>query len=40
MRGEVLALEMEVKNNSRNLLGYAEAKCADYGWCVVYLMIT
>ena len=40
MRGEVLALEMEVKNSTNNLLGYAEAKCADYGWCIVYLMIT
>jgi hypothetical protein len=40
MRGDVLALEMIVKNSTENLLGYAEAKCADYGWCVVYLMIT
>jgi hypothetical protein len=40
MRGEVLALEMIVKNSSETLLGYAEAKCADYGWCIVYLMIT
>lgn len=40
MRGEVLALEMMVKNSTNNLLGYAEAKCADYGWCIVYLMIT
>jgi hypothetical protein len=40
MRGEVLALEMVVKNSTENLLGYAEAKCADYGWCIVYLMIT
>jgi hypothetical protein len=40
MRGDVLALEMVVKNSSNNLLGYAEAKCADYGWCVIYLMIT
>lgn len=39
MRGDVLAVELIVKNNTRNLLGYAEAKCADYGWCVVYLMI-
>jgi hypothetical protein len=40
MRGEVLALEMIVKNSSNNSLGYAEAKCSDYGWCVMYLMIT
>ena len=40
MRGEVLAVELVVKNSTNNLLGYAEAKCADYGWCVMYLMIT
>ena len=40
MRGEVLAVELIVKNSTNNLLGYAEAKCADYGWCVMYLMIT
>lgn len=40
MRGEVLAVELVVKNSSNNLLGYAEAKCADYGWCVMYLMVT
>jgi len=40
MRGDVLAVELIVKNSSNNLLGYAEAKCADYGWCVMYLMIT
>ncbi len=40
MRGEVLAVELAVKNSTNNLLGYAEAKCADYGWCVMYLMIT
>jgi len=40
MRGEVLALELVVKNSTEKRLGYAEAKCADYGWCVMYLMIT
>lgn len=40
MRGEVLAVDLVVKNSTNNLLGYAEAKCADYGWCVMYLMIT
>ena len=40
MRGDVLAVELVVKNNTRRLVGYAEAKCADYGWCVMYLMIT
>jgi hypothetical protein len=40
MRGDVLAVELIVKNSTNNSLGYAEAKCADYGWCVMYLMIT
>ena len=32
-------MELIVKNNTKNLLGYAEAKCADYGWCIEYLLI-
>ncbi len=40
MRGDVLAIELVVKNSTNNLLGYAEAKCADFGWCVMYLAIT
>lgn len=40
MRGDVLAVELIVKNSTNSRLGYAEAKCADYGWCVMYLMIT
>ena len=39
MRGDVLAVELIVKNNTKNLLGYAEAKCADYGYCIEYLLI-
>jgi hypothetical protein len=40
MRGEVLAVELIVKNSTNVRRGYAEAKCANYGWCVMYLMIT
>ena len=39
MRGDVLAANLVVENSTNELLGYAEAKCADYGWCVMYLAI-
>jgi len=38
-RGDAIAADLIVENSTNNLKGYIEARCSDYGRCVVLLLV-